>query len=139
MARRTKKELDLAKSIDETRKLKAELEQEAQKLLARAEDLSDEKKYLFSTTFQRYQKQMSILEKLEPYLDEPIVTKEYVKGRENIYVNPAIKMYEQMGDSMNKTVTVLDKIMQDLSGEGKQNQPDPLVSAMSKAGGKGKK
>lgn len=137
MARKSKKELDLVKSIDDTKKLKEELAKEAKNLLAKAEELGPEKKYLFSTTFQRYQKQMSILENLEPYLDEPIVTKEYVKGRENIYVNPAVKMYEQMGDSMNKTVTVLDKIMQDLgSGDSKQSKPDPLLKLFDGGGAK---
>ena len=43
-----------------------------------------------------------------------LVTKEYVKGRENIYTHPAIGEYNKTATAANQTVTTLVKIIKEL-------------------------
>jgi len=64
--------------------------------------------------------QMTILADLEKQLgqDELLVTKEYVKGRRNLYANPAIGEYNRTADSANRTVATLLKIILSLRPEG---------------------
>jgi hypothetical protein len=53
------------------------------------------------------------LDELEKSMDEDglLVTKQYVKGRENIYSHPAIGDYNRTSDAANKTVNTLMKII----------------------------
>ena len=45
---------------------------------------------------------------------ETLVTKEYIKGRKNVYSNPAINSYNRTTDSANRTATTLMKIITSL-------------------------
>ena len=89
------------------------LEKQAVDILKKAESQGLEQNFFFITTFKRYQVQLRILNDLEEALcnDGPLVTKEYVKGRENVYSHPAISDYNRTTDSANKTVSVLMKII----------------------------
>ncbi|MGB4023541.1 MAG: hypothetical protein WBK75_00610 [Acutalibacteraceae bacterium] len=101
---------------------KIDLNKQAQRILDAAQKSGAEQNFLFVTTFKRYQVQLKILSDLEREISEgdPIVTKEYVKGRQNIYSNPAISSYNKTADSANRTATTLMKIitqLKDLSME----------------------
>ena len=57
---------------------------------------------------------------------EALVTKEYVKGRENVYTNPAITEYNRTTDSANKTVSTLIKIIKGFGNGTTGSGEDPL-------------
>lgn len=69
---------------------------------------------LFLTTLDQYIVQQRVIESIKQTLDESevAVSKEYVKGRENIYAHPLIKELPKHSDSANKTADMLLKIIQ---------------------------
>lgn len=95
---------------------KIDLNKQAQKILQAAQKTGVEQNFLFVTTFKRYQVQLKILSDLEKEINtgETLVTKEYVKGRKNLYSNPAVNSYNRTADSANRTATTLMKIIKDL-------------------------
>ena len=97
-------------------KKKLTLNEQAQEILAIAEKHGVEQNFFFLTTFKRYQVQINILNDLERQIKEQgsLVTKEYVKGRENIYTHPAIGEYNKTATAANQTVTTLVKIIKEL-------------------------
>lgn len=113
------------------------LNEQAQKILEIAEEYGVNSNFLFINTFKTYLVQITILQDLEKAIkkDGTITTKEYVKGRENIYTHPAIREYNNTVNSANKTVTTLMKIIrgskEDDSGN---NEEDPLLKALNGSG-----
>ncbi len=98
---------------------------------ANAIGLSDD--YLFLSTIERYEMQVRILETLKKTIEEEdtLVTKEYVKGRENLYTHPAITEYNKTTDSANKTVQTLDNLMKSQTAMiRKKDNPDPLMEIL---------
>ena len=91
-------------------------------LMKMAERTGAKKNVLFLTTLKRYQVQLAILDDLEKSLQEEgsLVTKEYVKGRKNVYTNPAIVQYNKTTDSANKTAAALFDIMERLEAKTKK-------------------
>lgn len=89
------------------------LNEQAQEILKIAEQHGVEQNFFFITTFKRYQVQINILNELEKKIKEDgaLVTKEYVKGRENVYTHPAIGEYNKTSTAANQTVTTLMKII----------------------------
>lgn len=89
------------------------LAEQANEILAEAKKHGVEQDFFFTTTFKRYQTQLMILAELERVLSEDgvLVTKEYVKGRQNVYSHPAIQDYNRTTDSANKTVSTLMRII----------------------------
>ena len=71
---------------------------------------------LYLTTLDRYKTQINIMEKLKISIaqDGPTITKEYVKGRQNIVINPAISEYNKTASAANNTAQTLIKIVQSL-------------------------
>lgn len=63
---------------------------------------------------------MEILEHLEGAIKEygATVTKEYVKGRENLVANPAITEYNKTATAANGTVSTLINILKSISDDG---------------------
>lgn len=110
----------------ETKSLKAQ----AQEILRIAEQHGVEQNFFFITTFKRYQVQIGILNDLEKNIAESgtLVTKEYVKGRGNLYTHPAIRDYNRTTDSANKTVTTLMKIITTLRDGGEEGEGDSLLN-----------
>lgn len=98
---------------------KKTLQEQASELLKLAEARGVSSDFFFKTTFKRYQVQMKILSDLEKAIDEygTTVTKEYVKGRQNLVVNPAITEYNKTAGAANQTVTTLINIYKNLTGE----------------------
>jgi cell fate (sporulation/competence/biofilm development) regulator YmcA (YheA/YmcA/DUF963 family) len=92
---------------------KKDLNQQAKEILAIAEKHGVEQNFFFITTFKRYQVQINILNDLEKTIntENTLVTKEYVKGRENIYTHPAITEYNKTSTAANQTVQTLVKII----------------------------
>ena len=92
---------------------KLTLNEQAQEILAIAEKHGVEQNFFFITTFKRYQVQINILNDLERQIKEQgsLVTKEYVKGRENVYTHPAIGEYNKTATAANQTVATLMKIV----------------------------
>lgn len=91
----------------------SKLKEQESEILKIAEQHGVEQDFFFATTFKRYQVQLKILDELEKSMDEDglLVTKQYVKGRENIYSHPAIGDYNRTSDAANKTVNTLMKII----------------------------
>jgi len=92
---------------------KLTLKEQAEEILRIAEEHGVEQNFFFLTTFKRYQVQINILNDLEKTIksDGALVTKEYVKGRENVYTHPAIGEYNKTATAANQTVTTLVKII----------------------------
>lgn len=112
------------------------LNDKAKEILKLAEKNGTQTNFFFTTTFQRYLVQIKILEDLEQEINEEgtTVTKEYVKGRGNIYTNPAINAYNNTTNSANKTVTTLLKIVQGFKVEDKEKEVDPLLKIINGGG-----
>lgn len=68
----------------------------------------------YITTLERYQTQIRIMAQLKEAIAEhgSYVKKEYVKGRENLVLNPAISEYNRTASAANNTVATLIKIVQ---------------------------
>ena len=111
---------------------KAKLQRQADEIIRLAEESGVQSNYFFATTFQRYQVQLEILDRLEEAMAEEgmLVSKEYVKGRKNLYSNPAVSEYNRTTDSANKTVATLMRIIHNFS-MGEQQEEDPLMSAIN--------
>ena len=109
------------------------LSEQAQEILRIAEQHGVEQNFFFITTFKRYQVQMKITADLEKAINDDgvLVTKEYVKGRQNIYSHPAIGDYNKTTDSANKTVNTLIKIIMSLRKESPTDEDDPLLKIIA--------
>ena len=112
------------------------LNDKANEILKLAEKNGVQTNFFFTTTFQRYLVQIKILEDLEQEINDAgaTVTKEYVKGRGNIYTNPAINAYNNTTNSANKTVATLLKIVQGFKAEDKATEVDPLLEIINGGG-----
>ena len=112
------------------------LTEKAREIMELAEKNGVQTNFFFTTTFQRYLVQIKILEDLEKEIDTEgaTVTKEYVKGRGNIYTNPAINAYNNTTNSANKTVSTLLKIVQGFKKEDKVEEVDPLLELLNGGG-----
>ena len=115
---------------------KMSLNEQAQEILRIAEQHGVEQNFFFLTTFKRYQVQIQILNDLEKTIKEDgtLVTKEYVKGRKNVYSHPAIADYNRTTDSANKTVSTLMKVIISLRKDDVTEEDDPLLQII--AGGR---
>ena len=112
---------------------KKTLDEQAKEIIRIAEEAGVQTNYFFLTTFRRYQTQISVLNKLEEIIAETdtLVTKEYVKGRENLYTNPAITEYNRTTDSANKTVSTLIRIINGFRQEDEEREEDPLLKIIN--------
>ena len=115
-------------------KQKLTLNEQAKEIIKLAEESGVQSNFFFITTFKRYQVQLTILAELEKVIKEEgtLVTKEYVKGRKNVYSNPAIQDYNRTTDSANKTVATLMRILRNFGVDdaGEQDE-DPLMKIIN--------
>jgi predicted transcriptional regulator len=115
-------------------KVNINIQEQANEILRIAQKFGVEQNFLFLTTFKRYQVQLSILQELEQRIKEDgsLVTKEYVKGRGNVYTHPAISEYNKTATSANQTVATLIKIIKTLrNDEDEDNEgEDALLNAL---------
>ena len=113
---------------------KLSLQEQANKILEQAQERGVSSNFFFATTFKRYQVQMKILSDLEEAINEygATVTKEYVKGRQNLVANPAITEYNKTATAANGTVSTLINIMKALSDEGGgENKLQSLINSLT--------
>lgn len=114
---------------------KMSLSEQAQEIIRIAEESGVQSNFFFITTFKRYQVQLNMLTELEKRMkdDGMLVTKEYVKGRKNLYSNPALREYNTTTDSANRTVSTLMKIIKNynVDEEETEAEEDPLLKAIN--------
>jgi len=98
------------------------LQEQVNEILVQAEKKGVQTNFFFVTTFKRYQVQMKILSDLEKAIQEygATVTKEYVKGRQNLTANPAITEYNKTATAANGTVATLLNIIKSIPDETPQ-------------------
>lgn len=112
---------------------KLNLNQQAQEIIKIAEESGVQSNFFFLTTFKRYQVQLNILNELEQTMKDEgmLVSKEYVKGRKNLYSNPAVAEYNKTTDSANKTVATLMRIIKSFNVEETSEEVDPLMNIIN--------
>ena len=112
---------------------KLSLNDQAREILQIAEDSGVQSNFFFVTAFKRYQVQLNILTELEKAIKDEgtLVSKEYVKGRKNIYSNPAIQDYNRTTDSANKTVATLMRILRNFGVDDDTSDEDPLMKIIN--------
>ena len=112
---------------------KMNLKQQADQILKLAEENGLTSNYFFVTTFERYQVQLEILEALKQSINDEglTVTKEYVKGRKNLYTHPAVNDFNRTTDSANKTVATLLRIIKSFEAENTKEESDPLIDIIN--------
>ena len=74
---------------------------------------------IFVSCAKQYDLQSSVIEKIKSNLEgnDFLVTKEYVKGRENLMANPLIKELPKHMDSANKTLGMMLNIIEALGSK----------------------
>ena len=113
---------------------KMSLTEQAKEIIRIAEESGVQSNFFFLTTFKRYQVQLGILAELEASMktEGMLVEKEYVKGRKNLYSNPAVADYNRTSDSANKTVSVLMKLIKEFAIEDdSEGDEDPLLKIIN--------
>lgn len=103
MAKKTKETPARSESIV------VDLNAQAKEILKKATARGVEHSFMFVTTFKRYQEHIAHLVALQKAIKDEgtMVTKEYVKGRANLYVNPAVAAYNQTAGAADKTAQLL--------------------------------
>lgn len=103
--------------MSEQKSKNVDLNEKARELLNLAQQAGVEQNFFFLSTFKRYQVQLNILAQLESEIKKAgvLVTKQYVKGRENVYTHPAVTDYNRTATAANQTVQTLLKIITTLS------------------------
>lgn len=110
------------------------LKDQAEAIKRMAEESGLESNYFFITTFERYEVQLNILERLKESMDKDgmLVSKEYVKGRGNLYSSPAVTEYNRTTDSANKTVSTLMRILKNFGASSTDDKGgDPLLAMIN--------
>lgn len=112
---------------------KKSLKEQANEIIRIAEESGVQSNFFFATTFKRYQTQLSILQELEKVMADEgmLVSKEYVKGRKNLYSNPAVAEYNRTTDSANKTVATLIRIIKNFNVEESAEEEDMLMKMIN--------
>ena len=90
-------------------------------LMNLAKRYSVENNEMFISAARQYEMQMKMIEKMKEAIedDEMLVTKEYVKGRENVMANPLVKELPKHYDSANKTLGMMLGIIESMGGKEK--------------------
>ncbi len=112
---------------------KTDRNEQAKAILELAKGYGVNQNLLFATTFERYQTQLQILEKLKETIESKgfFVDKTYVKGETNLYSHPAVTQYNRTTDSANKTAATLIRIITTLGCRRDGEEPDPLLEILA--------
>ena len=103
----------------------------------RAEQSGVEQNFFFLSTLERYEFQIKIVDELQKNIDEAIdgdgvtVMKEYVKGRENIVINPVFPEYSRQVAAANKSVETLIRIIKSFAAAKEDHPDDPLMEILN--------
>lgn len=96
-------------------------------ILQMASEYGVENNPLFLQTLKNYETIQKSIEGIDQIIhanDDLTISKEYVKGRENLYLHPAIKELPKQIDASNKT---LDKMLDIIEKLGTPKQTDSFV------------
>lgn len=101
-------------------------------LIKMAEEWNVSQNTLFLAAANQYAVQQQVIALIKSQLDadgSAVSTKEYVKGRENVYANPLIKELPKHSDSANKTLQTMLDIITKL---GKKTEKETALSKFNK-------
>lgn len=105
------------------------------KLLKMAQDYGVDKNALFLQAIEQYDVQARVIQNIKKALDEEdgdlTTSKEYVKGRVNIYANPLVKELPKHADAANRTLQTMLTIIKEL---GKSPTPKDRLTEMQEDG-----
>ena len=133
----TRKRAKPEETVSEAKPEKAELpkdwQKQAKEIIKMAESSGMQENFFFKTTFERYLTQIKILADLQKTINttDTLITKQYVKGRGNLYANPAIREYTHVMDSANKTVQTMIKILNGFKSTDSGNEKDQLLAIIN--------
>lgn len=93
------------------------LNAQIREMLENAERKGVSTNVFFKTTMGRYVELLEHMKELQGVIksEGPTISKEYVKGRKNLVVNPAYAEYNKAATAANQTVTTLINIISKLS------------------------
>ena len=113
--------------------MKVNLDEQAKQIMKMAEESGVQSNFLFVTTFERYLTQLQMLKNYKAIMDKEgiLVSKEYVKGRQNVYSSPAATEYNRTTDSANKTAATLMRILKTFNVDDGASEEDPLMKAIN--------
>ncbi|MGJ1042800.1 hypothetical protein ACR77V_13250 [Staphylococcus epidermidis] len=105
------------------------LEMLAEKFKGIAESLSEEHRYIFESTLATYFQLIKNFKTLKEALDADgcLITMEYVKGRQNVCIHPAMSEMNKTVNILNSTAKTLIAIIKDLGAENKE-EVDELMA-----------
>lgn len=101
-------------------------------LIELAKTYGVEKNALFVQAAEQYSVQAMVIKQIKTALEEEndlLTSKEYVKGRENVYTHPLVRELPKHSDSANKTLTTMLEIITKL---GKPPAPEGKLAEMMK-------
>lgn len=101
-------------------------------LIKLAKSYGVEKNALFIQAAEQYAVQQMVIKQIKAALeegDELLTSKEYVKGRENVYTHPLVRELPKHADSANKTLTTMLEIITKL---GKPPKPEGKLAELMK-------
>ena len=109
------------------------MNKQAKEILKIAEAQGVKDNFFFVNTFKNYLRQLEYLDQLDKSLQEDgvKVTKEYVKGRKNLYSHPALSDFNRTNDSANKSVATLIKIIKAFGNGEEETETDPLLDILN--------
>ena len=96
-------------------------------IMKMAKEHGVDKNALFLQTLKNYETVQRSIEEIDQIIgasSELTISKEYVRGRENLYLHPAIKELPKQIDAANKT---LDKMLDIIDRLGTPKSSDPFV------------
>ena len=102
------------------------------KLMNLAKLYNVDKNALFVSAAEQYEVQIRVIRMIKKQLDEDgsaVSTKEYIKGRENVYANPLIKELPKNVDSANRTLQTMLDIITKL---GHKTEPESALTKFAK-------
>lgn len=101
-------------------------------LMKLAKNYGVDKNALFIQAAEQYAVQQMVIKQIKAALeegDELLTSKEYVKGRENVYTHPLVRELPKHADSANKTLATMLEIITKL---GKPPAPDGKLAELMK-------
>jgi hypothetical protein len=108
-----------------------------QEIKERATQSGVEQNVFFLSTLERYECQIKIIDELQKNIDEAIegegvtISKEYVKGRENVVINPIFPEHSRQTAAANKTVETLIRIIKSFATAKDEHPDDPLMEILN--------
>lgn len=107
-----------------------EIEQKGKQILEQAKDKGLTDNFLFTSAFDRYLYQLKLLNQLQEECSkaDTLVTKEYVKGRETVVLNPTIRGLNSVSSEANKTLNTLLKVIDSFGkSDGKKEDNSDIL------------